>query len=144
MVKRQLLRNSHSNRQTNTSTTTFYTPRKLKYSFSHKPYKFHDTYCCQRCGCFARTKIFNLAKVCEEPTESGKHFLNNIPKGILPKSGYLYTRLLVTELNILKKIQNSVDQAAAQIVSVSPSPSASPVPSIEYSLIAPLSVAGSD
>ena len=113
----------------------------LSIHFSHKPYKFHDTYFCKRCGCFARTKIRNLAKPCEVPTESGKPFLNNISKGILPKTGYLYSRLPVSELNVLSEFQISVDQvAAAALVEDSPSPSASHI----SSCLSPFSVAGSD
>ena len=96
---------------------------------------------CKRCGCFARTKIRNLAKPCEEPTESGKHFLNNINNCILPNSGYLYSRLPVTELNILNIFQISVNQAEAAIVPIPIAQSVSPEPSIQESVPSPFSVA---
>ena len=75
------------------------------------------------------------------PTESGKHFLNIISKGMLPKTGYLHSRLPVSELNVLNEFQISVDQvAAAALVEDSPSPSASHI----SSCLSPFSVAGSD
>ena len=98
----------------------------------------------------ARTKIRNLASRCEAPTEAGARFLINIKKGILPSSGYYYSRLPSAELQTLNRFQSSVDAAAAAIsVPVPDSPIADYSPSpdqedLSVSALSPFAVAGSD
>ena len=107
---------------------------KLNIHHTHNTYKYQDTYFCMKCGFFARTKIRNLASRCEAPTVAGSRFLINIRKGILPSSGYMYSRLPSSELLVLNQLQSSVDAAAHAIsVPVPDSPIVVSSPSPDHS-----------
>lgn len=118
---------------------------KLNIHNSHKTYKFKDTYFCNRCGCFARVKIRHLAQQCEAPTEAGLKFLFNIQKGIVPKTGYLYSRFSSIESTTLNNIQTSVDAIAIAIPSTSSARSIISSPVATHSASpSPFSIPGSD